>query len=85
MKIEESKSVSTIPLSKIPVGGCFKYQHKYYMRMDSSFTDIPFDLNLGIVDLSTGITSELCLNTDVYAVDAVIQINKVGVINDTSK
>lgn len=85
MVIKESKSVSTIPLSEIPIGGCFKYQHRYYMRTDSSYTDIPFDLNLGIVDLSTGTTSELCLNTAVYAVDAVIQINKVGVINDTSK
>ena len=85
MKIKESSSVSTIPICRIPIGGCFKYHHIYFMRTANSYTDSTDDLKLEAVDLSTGVTSELHSNIDVYAVDAIIQINKVGVIDDTSK
>ena len=85
MKIEESPSVSTIPVSKIPLGGCFKYQHRYCMRTDVSYAYAQNDVKIAFVDLSTGIESTLDSDVNVYAVDAVIQINKVGVIDDTSK
>lgn len=81
MKIKENQSVSTIPAGLIPIGACFKYQHRYCMRTDVSRVD----LKITCVDLSTGATSSICSDVGVFSVDAVLQINKVGVIDDTSK
>lgn len=84
MKIKENQSVSTIPLSEIPMGGCFKYQHRYCIRTTVSHVDSSNNLRITFVDLSTGYTSDICSDANVYSVDAVLQINKVGVIDDTS-
>lgn len=85
MKIEESQVVSTVPLSQIPIGGCFKFQHRYGMRTDVSHVDSSNNLRITFVDLSTGVTSDVYSDINVYVVDAVIQINRVGVTDDTSK
>lgn len=80
MKIEERPGVSTIRLSKLHIGDCFKYQHRYCMRTDVTYVHAKDDIKIAFVDLSTGIESTLDSDVDVYAVDAVIQINKVGVL-----
>lgn len=85
MKIKERPSVSMIPISQIPIGGCFKHLHKYWIRTDVSHIDISDNLIISVVDLSTGVESTLYSDIEVYAVDAVITINKVGVIDDTSE
>ena len=85
MKIKENQSVSMIPLGLIPVGCCFKYQYKYYMRTDVSHMDNSNSLRITVVDLKTGVTSDIGSDVKVLSVDAVLQINRVGVIDDTSK
>ena len=84
MQIKENQSVSTIPLSEIPISCCFKYQYKYYMRTDVSHVDGSNSLRITVVDLKTGVTSDIGSDVKVLSVDAVLQINKVGVIDDTS-
>ena len=85
MKIKENQSVSTIPAGLIPIGACFKYQHRYCMRTDVSHLGSSDNLKITCVDLSTGATSSICSDAGVFSVDAVLQINRVGVIDDTSK
>lgn len=84
MKIKENQSVSMIPLGLIPVGCCFKHQYKYYMRTDVSHVDGSNSLRITVVDLQTGVTSDRASDVKVLSVDAVLQINRVGVIDDTS-
>lgn len=85
MKIRESEFISTVPLRQIPIGSCFKFQHRYYIKTDVSHVDSSNNLRITFVDLSTGVTSDVDSDINVYVVDAVIQINRVGVIDDTSK
>jgi len=74
MKIEESKVASAKQLCKIPIGSCFKLNDWYYIKTTSCISDGCYEC----VDLDSGCITSISENVDVYPVDAIIVINKVG-------
>lgn len=82
MNIEDRTGGNTQFIGTIPIGKCFKYNDKYYIRVG----EIPTGLSsITGINLLTGDGINLMKSTIVYPVDATIVINKVGVIDDTSK